>query len=570
MKKILITLAVALCAAGAFNALQAKGKNNKVAASNAMNTMASIYKELNLNYVDTIDPEATMRVAIEAMLQNMDPYTEYYGSKEQQEILSVSTGQYAGVGSVITKQDSIIIFSSPYYDSPAWQAGVRHGDEILAIDSTAITAATTTQQASSMLKGRPGTDVTVKIRRPFVADSLQTITITRGTIKINPLPFHGYIGQGAGYLRITTFNDNTAAEAARAISDLLADQRVKGIILDLRDNGGGVMTGAVQLVSNFVPKGTTVLETRGREPRLTKTYKTTKAPQNTTIPLIVLIDNGTASASEIVSGALQDLDRAVVLGTRSYGKGLVQSIRPMPNDGILKITTGRYYIPSGRLVQAIEYGHDPDGQPKRIPDSLTTVYYTMAGRPVRDGGGITPDSIIALPKPSRLMYNLITEGWIDRWANRISNTQPHPDSAQGWQLPAGAFDDFVATLDTAKVNYRLPYAEGIEYLRTGAREEGYLTPEIEAQMNILAQMLRPDLQRDLVTHRTEIEDELRRALLERYFSDSEQVALDLPFDATVLAAIEMINKPLQYQHLLTPTGAPSKPHNHKKRGKTKK
>lgn len=530
-------------------------RNTKSEISRNLTIFNQAYKELQLNYVDTLDANKTMRTAIDALLRQTDPYTEYYSADEQEEILSVSSGEYAGIGSTIMKRDSMIVLSSPRQDSPAMKAGVRHGDIILAINGEALTPEITTKQVSAKLKGQPGTEVTLSIRRPYVEDSLKTVTITRGMIRINPLPYYGYIGDGVGYIRLTTFSDQSGDLVRKAARELIAMPEVKSLIIDLRDNGGGVLDGAVQIVSDFVPKGTAVVDVRYRDKNNYKTYKTTRAPLSVDIPIAVLIDGGTASAAEILTGALQDLDRAVVVGERSYGKGLVQNVRQMPFNGLLKVTTGRYYIPSGRLIQAVDYSHrGEDGSVQRIPDSLTNVFYTKAGRPVRDGGGLTPDSTVKQGELSRLMYKLIADQWIEDYANRYANTHAVPADVDTWTVTEDMYTDFVNGIDSEKFKYELPYDNGIKYLREAAKLEGYLTDSVSAEIDRLAALLKPDLARDLKARRGEIITEMDRALSERFFSESDQVKRSLRDDSTLNVAKAILNDPALYRRILSAPG----------------
>ncbi len=530
-------------------------RNTKSEIARNLSIFSEVYKELQINYIDTVDPTATMRTAIDAMLARIDPYTEFYSAEDQEEVLSVSSGEYAGIGSTIQRRDSAVVLTDPRWDSPARRAGIRHGDVILAIDGVTITPKMEISEVSSKLRGQPGTEVHLDIRRPYVEDSLKSITIVRGTITIDPIPYYGYIGDGMGYIRLTTFNDKTASKFARALGELKRDERVKSLVIDLRNNGGGLLESAVQVVGNFVPKGTKIVETRGRDPKQRKTYKTTHSPIDTQIPLAVLIDGGTASAAEILAGSLQDLDRAVIIGERSYGKGLVQNVRPMPYNSLMKITTGRYYIPSGRLIQAVVYNHDGSNDNEngatRIPDSLTNVFSTSKGRLVRDGGGITPDSTVTTPEINRLMYNLIVRGVIEDYANRYVNThQPISDST--WTLPDSIFADFKEKIDREHFEYELPYENGIKYLRDAARIEGYLSDSLSAELDRLSLMLKPDLDRDLDKRRDEILDELDRLLSERYFSEGEVVRRSLAGDSVIFVTRQILSSPELYRYILSP------------------
>lgn len=557
IRHILMASAAVLAIAGAAFAGVRGGKGaehfSKSDIAQNLKLFNSIYKELTMNYVDTLDAKTTMRTAIDALLGQIDPYTEYFSLEERDDITSVTTGEYAGIGSVIQRRDSVVVLTSPTWNSPARRAGVRHGDVLISIDGDSVTPAMDITEVSRRLKGRPGTEVRLRLRRPWVgADSILDITVTRGTITIDPLPYYGYIGDGIGYLDITTFNEKTGTEVRNAVAALKRDPRVKSLVLDLRDNGGGIVDGAVQVVSNFVPKGTEVLTIRGREARNRRTYKTTSSPQDTKIPLVVLVNEGTASAAEIVTGALQDLDRAVIVGRRTFGKGLVQNVRPLPYDGLVKITTGRYYIPSGRLIQAIDYGQrNEDGSVARIPDSLTTVYHTAAGREVRDGGGITPDTTVTLPESSRLLYTLYNSFVIDNFANRYANTHPEaPADTLDWHPDSTLFDDFKAFVDPAKLKYDSPYAAGIKYLRDAARVEDYLTPEVTSALDSLEVILKPDLARDIERRRTQIMEVLEDEIAARYFSTRDLSARAVEGNPDVEAARAILTDMRRYNAIL--------------------
>lgn len=556
IRHILTAAAAALAVTGAALAgVRGTGATHfsKSDISQNLKLFNSIYKELTLNYVDTLDAKETMRTAIDALLGQIDPYTEYFSIDERDNITSVSTGEYAGIGSIIQRRDSVVVLTAPSWGSPARRAGVRHGDILVSIDGDSVTTAMDISEVSRRLKGRPGTDVRLRLRRQWVgADSILDITVTRGTITIDPVPYYGYIGDGIGYIGITTFNEKTASEVRNAVAALRRDDRVKSLVLDLRNNGGGIVDGAVQVVSNFLPKGTEVLTIRGREARNRRTYKTTSAPQDAKIPLAVLINDGTASAAEIVAGALQDLDRAVIIGRRSYGKGLVQTVRPLPYDGLVKITTGRYYIPSGRLIQAIDYGHrNEDGSVARTPDSLTTVFHTAAGREVRDGGGITPDTTVSLPESSRLLYSLYSGFAIDNFANRYANTHPEaPADTLGWHPDSTLFDEFKVFVDPARLKYDSPYAAGIKYLRDAARTEDYLTDEVKAALDSLENILKTDLSRDMERQRTQIMEVLEDEIAARYFSTRDLTARGINGDRDIDAARAILSDIRRYNAIL--------------------
>ena len=525
MKKILLTIGAAAMLLGSAGAATPTTRSNKSEVARQLHVFNTLFKELQTQYVDTIDAAGSMRTAIDAMLGEIDPYTEYYPADEQDQLLSISSGQYSGVGSTIQRRGKEIMFSEPQWGSPSREAGIRHGDRILRIDGDTIGADADISDVSKRLRGQAGTHVRVDVRRPYVEDSLLSFDITRGVVKVNPVPYYGVLPDSVGYIRLTTFNEKSAGQVRDAVASILREPALKGIVLDLRGNGGGLLESAVQVVSNFVDKGTEIVRTRGRDTRNEKVFKTTQAPQARRTPLVVLTDGGTASSSEIVAGSLQDLDRAVIVGERSYGKGLVQTTRPMPYGGYAKITTGRYYIPSGRLIQAIDYSHrNPDGTVARIPDSLTNVYHTRAGREVRDGGGITPDIKVDKKDINRLIYNIYADNWAFDYATRYAAQHPEGiGSADEFLVNDSIFADFKRFIDPDRFSYDKVCESGLKILREAAEREGYLNDSVAAQFAVLEGMLRHNLDHDLDHNRDDIVEILDDEISGRYFSDSDLV-----------------------------------------------
>jgi len=370
MKKLL--LAATVIVAASTIASLADTRSPKMDITRNLDIFNALVKELQTLYVDSIDAEKSVNTAINAMLNNIDPYTEYIPYKDQEDFMTMTSGEYAGVGSTIMQRDNWVYFTDPMEGSPAKKAGIKAGDKIVMIDNDS-TKGWTTPKVSSKLKGPAGTDVRVTVHRPYVEDSVMTFIIRRAKIFQPSVSYYGMLRDGVGYISLTSFIDKSPDEIKDALTALKKDPGLKALVLDLRGNGGGLLESAVKILSYFVPKGTEVLRTRGKGVMNERVYKTSGAPIDTDIPMMVLVDGGTASAAEIVSGALQDLDRAVIVGERSFGKGLVQTTRELPYDGMLKVTTAKYYIPSGRLIQAIDYSHrNPDGSVGRIPDSLTS------------------------------------------------------------------------------------------------------------------------------------------------------------------------------------------------------
>lgn len=568
MKKF--AFSVLFAAAALVVALSVSAKSTKTDISRNLSIFSQVYKELQTSYVDTIDATKTMRTAIDALLGQIDPYTEYYSADEQDQLTSVSSGQYAGIGSYIMKRDSAIVLSEPQWNSPARKAGVRHGDVLLSINGKTLPKTFTTAEASAQLKGQAGTDVTITVRRPWMpqgADSILTFTITRGTINIDPVPYSGVVAPNIGYINISTFSEKTAGDFLSALNRLRAENpQLKGLVIDLRDNGGGLLQSAVEIASYFLPRGTEIVTTRGRDARTTKIYKTTHNPVAPDLPLAVIVNGNTASASEILSGSLQDLDRAVIIGQRSYGKGLVQNPRPLPYNAMMKVTTGRYYLPTGRLIQAIDYTHrNAEGEATRIPDSLTTVFHTRAGREVRDGGGITPDIAVELPESNRLLYTIMSELWAYDFANKYANNLAQAPSPDTWQVDDSVFNQFKRFIDPARFKYDRATEAGIKYLRDAARIEGYMSDSVDSAITHLENMMKHNLERDLDFNRKAISTILNSEMGNRWFSNADLIRRTLPDDKELKEAVNVLNDPRQYGVILSPkpkdekTAKPAKP-----------
>lgn len=431
-------------------------------------------------------------------------------------------------------------------------AGLRPGDLIVAIDGDTVVGMPHTE-ISKRLKGVPGTEVKVEVLRPYVEDSVLTFNITRATIPVNTLPYYGVVGDGVGYIYLSTFNEKSYPLVRDALVDLKKNPKVKSIALDLRDNGGGILEAAVQIVGLFVPKGTEVLRYKGREASMEKVFKTTTEPVDVNIPLAVIVNGNTASSSEIVAGSLQDLDRAVIVGTRSFGKGLVQASRPIPHNGLLKVTIAKYYIPSGRLIQAIDYSHrNPDGSVAKIPDSLTREFKTLGGRTVRDGGGITPDIAVTYPEGSRLTYNIVNDFWDFDYANRFAAKNPSIAPAEEFEVTDSIFEDFKSFIDPEKFKYDKYCEDGLEVLREAAKNEGYMNDSVAAQFDILASMLKHDLSKDLDFYREDINEILATEIVSRYYHDKGQTIQRLRRDAAIDSVKSLMAAPERYKEILKP------------------
>lgn len=521
---------------------------NEAAIARNLDTFNTLYKELNTFYVDTIDTEKSIQTAINAMLGELDPYTEYLPASEQEDFRTMTTGEYGGIGSYIMQYKDSVLISEPYEDSPAARAGLIPGDVIIKIDNDS-TIGWTSEQVSNKLKGQANSTLQVVVSRPYVGEL--TFNITREKIRMNSVPYYGVVRDSIGYIALSSFTENSPSEVREALLALKKEPGVKSIVLDLRGNPGGILESAVQIVGMFVPKGTQVLQQRGRVIQNDKTYKTTQDPIDDKIPLVVFIDGASASASEITAGALQDLDRAVVIGSRSFGKGLVQSTRPLPFDGILKVTIAKYYIPSGRLIQAIDYSHrNPDGSVARIPDSLTTVFKTAHGREVRDGGGITPDIKVEYPEMTRLYFNIVRDNWAFNYATRFAHEHDTIASPEEFVITDSIYADFKKFIDPSEFKYDKVCEDGLEKLKKVAEVEGYMNDSTRAQFEVMAKLLKHDLNKDLDTHRKEISGILAMEILKRYYYQRGQAIESLKNDVCLDEVVKLFGKPGEYYRIL--------------------
>lgn len=548
------TLAVAALAAVSVLPLRAADPptSHDAAVARNLTTFNALVKELEMNYVDTIRPKEAFGAAISAFLSTVDPYTEYYSADQRADLTKLTTGQfdYAGIGSFIMQRDSASFISYPMEGAPAAKAGLRSGDHIIRVDSV-DTSSMGSEAVSKLLRGQIGTPLTVTVKRPYVADSILTFEMTRGKLVEPSVPYWGVIDGNTGYIRVTQFIEQTGKDVREALESFKGNPAVKQIVLDLRGNGGGLLEQAVDIVGNFVPKGTEVLRTRGNDKRSEKIYKTTHTPIFPDIPLAVLIDGGSASASEITAGSLQDLDRAVLVGSRSFGKGLVQSTLQLPYDGMLKVTVAKYYIPSGRLIQALDYSHrNPDGSVARTPDSLTNVYKTLHGREVRDGGGLKPDIEVDWGQVSRLAYNLVRDNWTYDFANRYANTHASIPPAEDFVVTDEIYEDFKKSIDPAKLKYDKVLDEILKELRKTAGEEGYLNDRTTALLDSLSPLMTHNLQHDLDNRRAEVSEYLGAEIAQRYYFDKGKIIQDLKTDDALKKAEAILSDPEQLKKIL--------------------
>ncbi|MBF0575386.1 S41 family peptidase [Dysgonomonas sp. GY617] len=525
----------------------------------------SVIKELDMFYVDTLDVEKTIESGIVNMLAGLDPYTNYMTEEEVSDFTILTTGEYAGVGAVISSRNldgrDIVYIVEPYENMPAAKSGLKVGDIILSINGEDMTTAekvpgepygkTLSNKVTSKLKGQAGTEITVKVERPGVKKPIE-MKIVRQNVQISSVPYYGLLQDGVGYIVLTGFTDKCAQDVKNAFLDL-KKQGMTSLILDLRGNGGGIMEEAVQLVNFFVPKGQVVLSTKGKMKQWDRIHRTTLDPIDADIPLVVLVDKGSASASEIVSGALQDLDRAVIMGQRTYGKGLVQAPRDLPYGGSLKVTTSKYYIPSGRCIQAIDYKHhNEDGSVGRIPDSLTTVFKTSIGREVRDGGGVTPDIKLEEIKVPSITYYLLNQYIVNDWVTDWVIKNPKIGPLDKFSITDEDYESFKTFVKSKKdFKYDGLSEKRLKTLKDVMDFEGY-SKTADEEYKALEAKLVPNLDRDLDNFKDDIKKLLNMEIAKRnYFQKGERIE-SLKTDKDVKQAIELLNNQEQYKEIFTP------------------
>ena len=500
----------------------------------------AILKELNRSYVDSLEVGRIEREAVDAMLDALDPYTVYVPEEEQEDFQMMLSNTYGGIGAVIYKPDvnGNVQINEPYAGSPAAKAGLRCGDEIEAIDGE-TTHGLTSQQSSDKMRGKPGTQVVFRVKKlrggpTWKAGEVIEVPVTRERIALPSIEYVDMINDRDGYILMTKFTDGVG-QGIRDAYYALKKKGMKRLVLDLRSNGGGLMNEAANIVSLFVPKGSVVVTSKGRTAGSGQVYKTTTDPIDLEIPIVVLVDSGSASASEIVSGALQDLDRATIIGTRTYGKGLVQSIRPLPYDGQLKVTTAKYYTPSGRCVQAIDYSHrNEDGSVGHIPDSLTHEFKTAHGRTVRDGGGITPDFEVKGHKYSRLTYSLVLNGIVDQYAMKYVREHEALPSVEDFHFDA--YDDFVAFAKDKEFDYRSSARALFDEMKKTLDEDG-LSESMSAELSAMEKSLDMDKETFLRLKKDEIVPFIEEEIAVRYWFQQAGIKVRLRYDDQLAEAL---------------------------------
>ena len=538
--------------------LSFKGDDRNFRIAKNLDLFNAIFKELDLFYVDTFDVEKTIQYGVNGMLMMTDPYTEYYPEEEVSSLKEMITGKYAGIGAVIRyyKAKDRIVIVEPTMGMPAAEAGVKAGDIILEIGGKKMERGDLkfnkfTEKVSSALRGEPGTSFVLKVLRPLKNDStVMEFNVTRKSIRQNPIPYYGMVTDSIGFVSLTSFTDNCAKDFKKAFIEL-KQQGAESLIIDLRDNGGGSLAEAVDIVNLFVPKGLEVVYTRGKMKQTDSSFKTNYEPIDTVIPITVLVNSNTASASEIVSGSLQDLDRAVIVGERTYGKGLVQTTRPLPYNGTLKVTTSKYYIPSGRCIQAIDYSKkNADGSVARTPEEKTKIFHTAVGREVRDGGGIRPDIVVKGDKYPSILFSLVNEDFIFDYATQYCLTHEAPASVSDFALTDEDYKAFKDLVKSREITYDRQTERMLKNLKEVAEFEGYLEDASE-EFKALEKKLNHNLDRDLDTFNGKIKEFIAQDIVTRYFYQRGAVMQRLKDDKGLDKAIEVLKNAKRYKDILS-------------------
>ncbi len=523
--------------------------DNYFEVSKNLDIFASLYKELNIYYVDETKPGDLMKKGIDSMLESLDPYTNYIPESEIEDYRFMTTGQYGGIGASIRKKGDYVVIADPYEGFAAQKNDLRAGDLILSVDGKSMKGKNT-DDVTKLLKGSPGTTVKVSLQREGEKNPIEK-SLTREEIKIDAVPYYGMLNSNTGYINLSSFTESASREVKAALLKLKENPNMSSLVLDLRGNPGGLLNEAVNIVNLFVEKDQEVVSTKGRVEEWKKTYKAVYSPVDVNIPIVVLVNSGSASASEIVAGALQDLDRAVVLGTRTFGKGLVQTTRPLSYNAKLKVTTAKYYIPSGRCIQAIDYAQrNEDGSVAKIPDSLMHPFKTKNGRTVLDGGGIKPDVTADNGQLSKLSVSLLNKMHIFDFATQYKNTHPTIASAENFRITDAEYDEFVKFLSGKEYDYITKSEKLLNDLKEAAEAEKYME-SAKAEYEALKTKMIHDKKADLLKFKEELKDLLTAEISARYYFQKGRLKSTLAMDREVKKALDVLNQKEKYTAVLS-------------------
>lgn len=558
MKKYIIITAICLASFLAFNFSQ-----DYFEVSKNLDVFNTLYRELNIAYVDDTKPGQLMKTGIDAMLASLDPYTNYYTENDIEDYKYMTTGEYGGIGAVIQDVDKKITIIEPYYGFAAYNAGLRAGDEILQVNDIDVSSKKT-EDITPMLKGQAGTPVKLKIKH-YGSSTPIDINMKREDIKIKAVSFSGMLGNEAGYIKLTSFTDNCSGEVKEAFLKL-KEKGCKSLVLDLRGNPGGLLKEAVNIVNFFVEKGNEIVFTKGKIKDWEKHYVAVNNPIDLQIPLVVLVDNNSASASEIVAGALQDLDRAVIVGQRSFGKGLVQDVRDLTYNTKLKVTVAKYYIPSGRCIQALDYTHkDDEGRVEKVPDSLVTAFKTKNGRIVYDGAGVLPDEKLENVKYSNILATLVTKHHIFKYVNEFLSKQPSLQvKADTYRFTDENYNDFITYLKDKDYSYKTESDFALEELKEDATKEKYYE-SIKSEYESLKAKMANNKKDDLIRFKNEIQQFIEEEIVSRFEFQTGRVETNLKYDEEVNVAKKILADAAKLKSILTTVEKPSKPFNANKK-----
>jgi carboxyl-terminal processing protease len=527
-----------------------------------LDIFSNVIKELNTNYVDDIKPGELSKTAIDAMLESLDPYTNYITETEIEDYKFITTGEYGGIGALIHQNGDYVVISEPYEGAPAQKSDLRAGDKILEINGQSAKGKTYSD-VSAILKGQAGTTITLKIQRPGENAPIEKV-LNREIIKIDNIPYSGMLDHDIGYIKLTSFTQKAASEVKQAFLKLREKDGLKGIIIDIRGNGGGLLNEAVDIVNIFVDRSQDVVTTKGKLPDKNHTYKTMNAPVDVNIPVVVLVDGQSASASEILSGAIQDLDRGVVVGRRTFGKGLVQNVVPLSYNAQMKVTVAKYYIPSGRCIQAIDYSHkNKEGVFGSIPDSLISAFKTKGGRTVYEGRGIKPDIHTDRVDYSNIAMALYSKYLIFDFATQFRIDHPAIPPADKFEITDSIFNVFLAFISDKNYDYKTKSEEALEDLRKNSEKENYFNA-IRSEYDALKKQMENDKKSDLTKFKSQISDLIKQEIVSRYYYQRGKIIASLRTDKDLAVAITTLTDQNLYKSVLAGTYKPPVGSNDKK------
>ena len=549
MKKTLIILCLVFGLYGISNSQNPKSNSRTFRISKNLSVFNSVFRELDAFYVDTLNYDKMMKTAIDEMLGKIDPYTVYLPEEETSDLTFMTTGEYAGIGAMIMKKDTEICVSEPYEGMPAQRNGIIAGDVILEVDGKSVKGMEVSN-VSALLKGVPNTKIKIKLKRYGQTKPIEK-EFLREKIQVNPVAYYANVADKTGYVLLNEFTDKSAMELKLAINDMVKKHQIESLIIDLRNNGGGLIDEAVKIVGYFVPKGTEVVATKDKNQLTERTYKTPMEPLFPEMKLVVLTNRASASASEIVAGSIQDLDRGIILGERTFGKGLVQNIRPVGYGGHLTVTTAKYYIPSGRCIQAIDYSHrNEDGSVGRVPDSLTNEFSTRNGRKVRDGGGIIPDIVTKDDRKLNIAYYIFAQNLYFDFVNKYHSTHNTISKPDEFELNDEDFKSFSDYLVEKKFTYSSQTEKYFTQLLEVAALEG-LDKSAEAEFEALKLKLKPDIAKNIENNKADIVDLLSHEIIKRYYYQKGEIQFSLRTDSDLKLAIDKLNNLEDYNAVLT-------------------